>query len=109
MFLLLISIAFFTGCKKDSDNTPATQSPHHYLKIGFRFEVDNSPLGFNSISYYNDALNHYSVTSLRYYLSRISLVTDSNSRIELLNYLFIDASSPPVLQFDLAGIPKGKY
>jgi hypothetical protein len=108
---IIVSAILFlaVGCKKDNETTVTSQPQKYFLKIDFRYNVDNSPLVFNSLNYTNDASNNYSVTSLRYYLSRISLVTDSDTHVYLQDYIFIDASASPVLQFDLADIPKGRY
>ena len=110
LFLFILLTSLIAGCKDDDeDMSPAPASPERYLSFNFTFNVDNLPLIFNSIQYINDAGNQYSITKMRFYLSEISLVTDSNTKVLLKNNLYVDAASPPVFKINLATIPSGNY
>jgi len=108
-FLMLL---VFIGCNKDEDEPVPTPTPtpqEKYLSFDFAFNVDGDSLVYNNIQYVNDAGNQYSVTQLRFYISQIALVTDSDTKVMLQDYLFVDAFNSPTLKVNLDSIPKGTY
>lgn len=110
-FLFLLATFFlFPSCKKDNSVTDeVTVIANPSLNIGFRFRVDGPTLNFDTIIYENQAHNHYSVNTLVYYLSQISLIKSDSSVVEVKDWLFVDARSATTLDVSFKDIPKGCY
>ena len=106
--LALLFVFVFFSCKKEKDNSqPVTAESS--LEIKFRFEVDDVPLTFNSLVYVNEAGNQYSVNTIVFYLSQISLMREDSTYVPLKDYVYVDASSTGTLEFTAHSIPEGCY
>jgi hypothetical protein len=106
---VVLTMMIFVSCKKDSTNYGEPQAVNHSLAFNIRYEVDGQPLIFDSLLYINDAGNHYKVSSLVYFLSRISLIKPDSSSVLLSDYNYLDASVPSLNQFSISNPPLGNY
>ena len=100
----------FSACEKndaDTANPPAEKSPS--LRLDFRFVVDGAALVTDTLRYENEAHNQYSVQTLQFYLSRLALVRPDSSRVELKDWLYVDAAMPSTLNLTIQNIPPGCY
>lgn len=110
-YLLIVAPLFiFLSCKKDngvSDEVPTATNPS--LNLSFRFRVDGPSLNFDTIIYENQAHNHFSVNTIVFYLSQISLIKADSSSVMVKDWLFVDARTAATLDESLKDIPKGCY
>ena len=108
--ILAFGILLFVGCKKDSDDAaPPTNNTSTTISFKINYEIDGQPLIFDSLLYYNDAGNHYQVSSLLYFLTEIELVRQDSSIIRIKDYQYIDASILSTGQFSISDPPAGNY
>ncbi len=108
LFLLLLIVV--SSCKKDENtdtDIPAASSPALNLEFGFR--VDGPTLALDTLIYENQAQNQYSVNTLVFYLSQVSLVKADSSVVQIKDWLFVDARSAATLNVSIKDIPKGCY
>ena len=105
-----LAAVFFFSCEKDGQEPaeePVPASPA--LKLNVAFTVDGSPLEFDTIKYENAAHNIYSVNTLVFYLSQISLIKDDQSVVQIKDWVYVDARTPSTLNISMEDIPKGCY
>lgn len=110
LFVLLLSVVFLYGCKREQvteelQPTPVASSLSMY--IGYR--VDAYPLIWDSLMYYNDAGNHYSVSHLEYFLTQISLIKPDSSKVLIKDYQYLNAATASTNQFTINNVPEGYY
>ncbi len=107
-------IAAFTvllvACKKDKDTT-ADPAPSNGPLITMKFETTSGGVQVvtGQLAYVNPAGNNYSVNSMKYYISNVTLVDDSGAEINAGNYNLVDISDPTTHQFTLDQFPVGNY
>lgn len=109
LFFMSLAVLLFS-CKKEEEaeeQVPITKSASLLLKI--RFQVDGPALEFDTIKYENEAHNHYSVHTLVFYLSQLSLVKEDNSLLQIKDWIFVDATDASTLQLTIDPIPPGCY
>jgi len=95
------------GCKKDNNPTPPPDLKNA-LTLNINYEVDGKALQMDTVLFVNDAGYHYSVSTLQYYLSDISLIKTDSSKINLLAYHYTDTSAAKNV-FTLTDVPMGDY
>jgi hypothetical protein len=78
-FLLLVTLTFIAGCKKD--DPPEDDGQEEYGKVSFEFlhKVDGNDLVTDSLMYVNDAGNKYLVNEIQYFISDVTLHYDNGS------------------------------
>ncbi len=103
----LFSLAI-TSCK-DDDEEVVTPPANPALNIYLKFEVDSVALTFNQINYTNAASDNYSVTTLLFYLSKFNLIKSDGQKISLSDYMYVDASVPPVISIPISSLSQGDY
>lgn len=108
--LLASMMLALTSCDKSDDDSPANNpSANPSLNLSFRFQVDGPALQFDTIAYENEAHNHYSVHTLEFYISQLSLVKSDNSTVAVKDWIYVDARETSTLDVVIKNIPKGCY
>jgi hypothetical protein len=110
LLFVAICLGLLSSCKTDTKEagpqpTPVTSS----MLFKISYAVDAYPLIFDSLMYYNDAGNHYSVTHLEYFLSQISLIKSDSSPVLIKDYQYLNADLAKTNQFTITDIPEGNY
>jgi hypothetical protein len=105
--ILMGLLVVFYGCDKQK-NTPPPSSAIP-LNISVQFKVDQAPLVFDSMMYYNQAGNHYSIVSLLFYLSEFTLIRNDGSEFMLKEYQYVDAGDGSTTSFTINNVPRGCY
>jgi hypothetical protein len=99
--LCIISAAIVSSCKKQGDEI----SPVAYqVRFLFSYKVGSYPLKFDTIRYFNEFGNKYSVITLKYFISKIALHRTDGGILLFNEDNYIDASDTSTLTF----VPSGK-
>lgn len=123
--LLLIFSILIYSCKKEEgcmdptalnynseasiDNGDCNYAPITNLNIHFTQTVDSDPLILNSMTYVNQTGQNYSVQTVRYLISDITLHRDNGTSTLIDEVHFIDISIPSSLTLSTAEIDYGQY
>ena len=103
---LLISFFLFS-CKKDPVD-PGSEFVQ--LEFAISNQVDGAELIFDDIKYTNEAGNTYSVVTLKYFISDITLHNTDGSFILIDDEHYVDATDPSTLVYSPEdSIPNGEY
>lgn len=108
-FILLLSlIALLNSCGKDNEE-PAKAS----MQIRFVHKVDGAPLIKDQMIYTNAAGNHYEVTEVMYFISKLKLYHHDGLIIEPATWddiYYVDTNIPATFLWNISGqIPAGTY
>ena len=87
----------------------ATNNPINNINIHFTQTVSGSPLVINEMIYTNEANDNYSVQTVRYLISDITLHTDNNEEILLDEVHFVDISIDSTLTLNIPQISNKNY
>ncbi len=109
LLVLISPFLFFVSCTKDGHEKPPVIIPDQSVDLNITYTVDNAALVLNSFNYQNQAGNTYSLSSLVYYLSKISLMKADSSLVLLKEYQYIDAFTTATNKLSIKGIPVGNY
>ena len=123
--LLLIFSIVISSCKKEEgctdpaalnynieasiDNGNCDYAPLTNLNIHFTQTVDSDPLILNSMTYINQTGQNYSVQTVRYLISDITLHSDNGTSTLIDEVHFIDISTPSSLTLNIPEIDYGNY
>jgi len=106
--LFLPSIILLTGLAAFSCQNPTGQ-----ITLHFSFLVDEAPLLLDSAKYRNAAGNHYDVTDVQFFISKIKLMSTSGETVEIVDHQgvhYTDVRMPGTLEWDIAdAIPADDY
>ncbi len=96
-----------TGCKKDpKEESPKPASQEQDLALVFKNVAGTSDVDFIS-AYTTNSAQQYTLSTVRFYMSGISLVKSDGSEYPLTGqYLLVD---PSVSHFHLGKVPVGNY
>jgi hypothetical protein len=101
-FIILL-VVVFSACKKD-ENT------EQQLTFTFNHMVDGVAVEFDEIKYSNAFGNNYSVSTLKYFVSNITLHTSDGTTIKFDDEHYVDARDNSTLTYTLpAKVPVGNY
>ncbi len=100
VFILLGTLS----CKKEKD----TQVNTFDVKMCLAYQVDNSPLEYNTVKYTNAAGNNYSVSKLQFYLSSFVFENNEGKTFTFDSVYYVDATAPAQLYL-FKGLPEGSY
>lgn len=110
LVFFIIAFVLFSGCKKDEKDSNVTPTPvYPALNIKILFEIDGEQLLFDSIKYTNAASYLYSVNSMVFYLSRISLIKPDSQVVSVKDWLYVDALDPQTYELTISSVPEGNY
>ena len=100
----LLTTIVLWGC----DKTPV--DPEINLEFSITHEVDGEALVFDDIRYTNEAGNTYSVVTLKYFISDITLHNTDGSTVLIDDEHYVDATDPATLVYSPEDkIPNGEY
>lgn len=107
----MLASVFMTACTKDKETTNTTGQPSTSATINLSFNntVNGNAINMGQIAYKNAANNMYSVTTLKYYITNVSLIDENNNEWFAKNYNLIDQEVPAQNTFALKDVPKAKY
>ena len=104
LFLVLF-VGFFFACDSDDETSNA-------VAVTFEVEhkVGSESLAFDEILFVNEAANSYSVETLKYFLSDITLHEEDGSTVLLKDVQYVDARELSTLSFaGMTQLAKGTY
>ncbi|MCX6230480.1 MAG: hypothetical protein NTZ33_02945 [Bacteroidetes bacterium] len=78
---LIPVIYLFTGCTDDVE--PEYIYDTGYLQVNFKHTVDNQPVQLNNNIYVNQAGNHYEIDDLLYFISDLTLISNSRGKVNI--------------------------
>jgi len=108
--MLFVLAVFFTGCSKDENNETPPASTDVGLKFYFNQRVGVAPLYFDSLVYQNAFGNVYSVATLKYFISDITLHNADGTEVLIDEEHYVDARDNDTKTFTPASkIPAGTY
>jgi hypothetical protein len=107
--IVLVTASLLFSCQKKENKVELLPAVYSSLEIKLDYTVDNAALLNGQMNYTTAAGYNYSVTKLVYYLSRVSLVKQDNSKIEIGEYQFCDAFDPSLNRLYFRHIPAGDY
>lgn len=107
----LSALTMLNACSKEDADPPATQpTPPAPVAttLAVTHNIDALPLTYDTIRYFNEVGNHYSVTRLEYYLSGLVLKgADATADHALAGPWYINGTWPNT--FSLGTVPAGVY
>lgn len=106
--LLVVTSLLLSACNKDDAMTKQQQA-YQQLSITINHEFNDTPLSKDSI--YTDSKGRpFKINTLRYYLSKLSLLNEKGEQLELSpNILLIKADETPQVTLRFDSIPVGFY
>ena len=106
-----ITLLALTSChKKDDPVTAAPVAGYSQMKVEFSNMVNDEPMVLNTGRYQNANGDSFQVTMYKYYISNISLTTDSGATYtETNSYHLIDQNNTVSWRFALDSVPAGNY
>ncbi len=107
--IIVLSLLLMASCKKDVTVITNPPIPVQGIDLTVSYKVDNTVLQANTMIYKTLAGYDYSVTTLNYYISQLSLIKADSSCILLKDYQYINALVPANNQMILKDIPAGNY
>ena len=93
-----------TGCHKHP--VPPTEGEMYFY---VHYNIDGTPLIFDSINYTNAAGNKYSITRLEFYISNITLFRKDKNPFITSDVHYLSARQRLTSQIKLEGVPIGHY
>lgn len=106
---ILISVLFFTACKRTEDLIPDKIDAGISLNLTINYKVDGAALIFDSLLYTNNAGNNYKVTRLEYYISNITFHSTSSKDFSPGKIFYVNAQTPSTNNIIIDNIPEGQY
>lgn len=103
--LALIAL-FYYACKAPESNIPNTPTGNVILNINHK--IDATVIQFDTMMYYTQASNHYSITRLNYYISNLVLYQNGVQVYTSNQIKYIDARQQPI-SIGLENVPTGTY
>lgn len=107
LFLLTASIALFFSSCKDDEGTPPQRNPDVTFDISYA--AGNQPLLMDTVKYFNQAGNNYSVNHLEYYLSAFSFLDDKDVWWTIDGEFYVNGRDLVDNCIELYGLPRGNY
>lgn len=105
----MLASVFMTACTKDNGTTTTQPSNTATINLSFNNTISGNAINMGQTTYKNAANNMYSVTTLKYYITNVSLIDENNNEWFAKNYNLIDLAEPTQNTFALKGVPKAKY
>ncbi|MDD3737874.1 MAG: hypothetical protein PHP31_01080 [Lentimicrobiaceae bacterium] len=104
---LIFGLLFINSCTNNSEDEKGS------LTIKFSHLIDNNEIIFDSIIYVNEAGNRYEVNEIQYFISDLSLISNSGEKHNLINdqsIHYIDSDIPETMQWLASNdLPVTKY
>ena len=114
-FIIALAIGFVIlglySCKKNNpeptkDDTPAKVNSY----IRFNHWVDGVDVVYDTVKYTNEFGNNFSIETIQYFISRVTLVKENGDEIVIKDAIYVDAKKPELLFKKITkSIPNGIY
>jgi len=106
IIILALMVITITACRKERANViPAPNLGD--VNVQLKYNVDGKPLVFDTLIYTNAAGNLYSVSKVRYYLSRFRFYAGGAVKFSSDTIIYADALNPQQVTFK--NVPVGTY
>ena len=103
----ILSCIIFGSCKTDKYiSQPAGLGN---IQININYNVDSSPLSFDTVFYKNEAGNTYNVSRLQYYISRLRFYKNDVLTYSIDSIFYIDARVIKTNTILLSDVPSFNY
>ncbi|HNX21464.1 MAG TPA: hypothetical protein PKG88_03800 [Bacteroidales bacterium] len=82
------------------------------LNINFTHYVDQAPIQLNQMIYTNAALNPYQVNEIKYFISKVYLITDENEYVEIEQeegIHYVDLNYSNTTSWNINNLEEGEY
>ncbi len=119
VFLLFIIALVFgtTACKNDDGDDSPPPSPTNTeapAELKITYEVDGTPLEYDTLKYKSPFNITYKVNRLQYYISEITFRKTDGTVLKTWEkgarrYFYMDGIKEPVALLDLGKLPEGEY
>ncbi|MES2726769.1 MAG: MbnP family protein [Bacteroidota bacterium] len=109
IMISMLASVFMTACTKEKETTTGDPLMTANINLSFNNTINGNAINMGQIAYKNTANNMYSVTTLKYYITNVSLVDENNKEWFAKNYNLIDLEQPSQNTFALTDVPKAKY
>lgn len=107
---LFVFLVFLTpSCDKDASYQGPAPVPSTELTFKISYHIDGKGLIRDSILYFNDAGNNYSVYNVLYYLSKIRITRTDGQVVHLKDIHYVDCFDPETNKFTFKDLPEGTY
>lgn len=106
IIILALTVITITACRKEKANIIPAPSRGD-INVQLKYNVDGNPLVFDTLIYTNAAGNLYSVSKVRYYLSRFSFYTAGVAKYSSDTIIYADALVSQQVTFK--NVPVGTY
>ena len=107
---LIILIALCgIACNDDDDNQATAEG---IVNLEFKNSIDNNPIALNSTSYTNQSNENYTISELKYIISKITLIKSNGEQYAYpveKSYFLINEEVASSKIVKLAEIPAGEY
>jgi archaellin len=104
--LLVLPLALFSGCKKDSDTLTSTGS----VNFTVRNVAGSQDLALNNTVATTTVGENFTVSTFEYYLSNIKFTkSDGTTYATPDTYFLVDQAKPKSLSFTVPNVPTGDY
>ena len=104
--LVIMLLATLLGCDKNNNENPNSVS----LSLNFSHLVDGEDVVFDQIIYKNALDQPFSVKTIKYFITRVSLYKEDGEVIALDDVFYVDARTPELLvQSSAQKISQGDY
>lgn len=101
--ILIVFLLSISACKKE-ENTEVQ------LTLSFNHNIDGETLEFDTIKYTNAYGNKYSVSTLKYFVSDVTLHNEDGTQINFDFIFYVDARDEMTMSYTSANkIPVGNY
>ena len=110
--LLFIPILVLSSCKKDNDEEPTpTPTPvkETNLIINLYYNVDGENVFFDTIHYFNEAGNNYSISKLQYYLSAFKFIKSDGTPVQKDDVFYVDIRDQSTNKITFKNFTEGNY
>ncbi len=107
-FLILI-LQGIISCESKNDPAPNNQDTTTSITFHFDHTVDGAGVVFNDIRYENEAGNKYSIMTLKYYISDITLHRYKGEEVKIDTFLYRDIDNSDTRSLLIENIPNGEY
>lgn len=108
LFCLVCSLSVLSSCKKD-DNSQKISAATPKLSFQLKYEVDGQMVYTDTILYSTAAGYPYSIVTLYYYLSQISLIKSDGTPVLVKDYQYASFLDATTNFFSVYSPPKGSY
>ncbi len=108
ILVLIVALATLGSCKKDE--TEPVETGNTTVSMTFTHQVDGQPVVFDTIIYQNALGQHYSIKTIKYFISRLTFHRAGKPDWVLKDIHYVDRTIPETMTYMFKDkIPEGTY